>query len=701
MNMNGYPQTGQTLADNNKSLKSLKTLAAENALFSIPIYQRPYVWGDTQIELLLTDLWAAYERKAEIFYLGTTLVLQKQGKRYELIDGQQRFTTLWLISLAATAQLVSNPLSAWCMSAQVDEPRIHFEIREQVQAFFTALLQGKPSEALPEQFQALDAALKTIESFFSIKLAEAAASQGEDVGNFCAFVFEHVLLVMTQVDERTNLNKLFELINNRGEQLKPHEVLKARMLSKLQEHPQYDAYACLWDACSEMDNYLERSVPYLSADDVAKLYLRQHEGKPSLACALQVLAELDTKIQADQRLKSSTLTVSTCSLAALVTQPLPDCTGRQVDSDKSKDEPLESPIKSVVSFSLLLLHCLRIWLMKPEHTMQGELTDLSQVSEKDLLGIFDSHFFNQKKSESTVTANVSSLIELLWEVRFYFDCYVVKNVEQEQGQGSLLLLRELKVGADGKNQRLYRATQVEAPKSMEMLQSVLYYSQERATQHWMTVFLAYVWQQPQHDSAHYFEVLKRLDNQLFCTDKVGSGTLIERTGALLAAVELQFMGLSPSIDPDLRKISELSWLGTGTPHYWFYKLEFVLWQQRSEQLLAEISGKGDDKPYRIRSKNSVEHIHPQNTENGVQLVPRELLDNFGNLALISGEFNSSLGNEDFYDKKDRFIKRLKKGGSIESLKQCLIFKSPQWGVDEIKSHQKAMEALLLSYFSCS
>jgi uncharacterized protein with ParB-like and HNH nuclease domain len=71
--------------------------------FNIPIYQRLYVWGEDQVLTLLNDLVNAYERGEDLFFLGGTLFVEQDdvtGRHFDLIDGQQRFTTLWMLCYA-------------------------------------------------------------------------------------------------------------------------------------------------------------------------------------------------------------------------------------------------------------------------------------------------------------------------------------------------------------------------------------------------------------------------------------------------------------------------------------------------------------------------------------------------------------------------------------------------------------------------
>jgi uncharacterized protein with ParB-like and HNH nuclease domain len=85
-------------------IESEKLLVKEvfNKWFRIPEYQRPYVWGNDQISELLDDIMQARNSNPESEYFLGSMVLQKKEKvegttryiEYDLLDGQQRLTTL-------------------------------------------------------------------------------------------------------------------------------------------------------------------------------------------------------------------------------------------------------------------------------------------------------------------------------------------------------------------------------------------------------------------------------------------------------------------------------------------------------------------------------------------------------------------------------------------------------------------------------
>ena len=63
--------------------------------YVVPIYQRNYEWGEPEITQLLTDIVEAYRRSpTQNYYLGSLVVYRRKDGSFEVIDGQQRLTTL-------------------------------------------------------------------------------------------------------------------------------------------------------------------------------------------------------------------------------------------------------------------------------------------------------------------------------------------------------------------------------------------------------------------------------------------------------------------------------------------------------------------------------------------------------------------------------------------------------------------------------
>ena len=84
--------------------------SAENIIYEIPIYQRNYAWGKDEIEALVRDVWDACEMGKDTYFIGTLVTFDKGDNKYEVIDGQQRLTTLYLVLKALDAK-INNKLT--------------------------------------------------------------------------------------------------------------------------------------------------------------------------------------------------------------------------------------------------------------------------------------------------------------------------------------------------------------------------------------------------------------------------------------------------------------------------------------------------------------------------------------------------------------------------------------------------------------
>lgn len=138
----------------------------------------------------------------------------------------------------------------------------------------------------------------------------------------------------------------------------------------------------------------------------------------------------------------------------------------------------------------------------------------------------------------------------------------------------------------------------------------------------------------------------------------------------------------------------------GDIRYWFWRLDFYIWQHRDELFKKGSPEWHIADNYIFKRNRSVEHIAPQTPQSQSTLKwddskeDRVLRDSFGNLVMISQGLNSSLNNES-YEVKAAHVKSFcngSKSGSIESLKLLVAYKDyPNgWSKDAIKEHGKKM-----------
>ena len=84
---------------NNEHIDELtvRELLSGKTTYLVPMYQRNYAWGEGQIKQLIQDVVDSKLRNVKNYYIGTLVVYVRKDERLEVIDGQQRFTTLSLI----------------------------------------------------------------------------------------------------------------------------------------------------------------------------------------------------------------------------------------------------------------------------------------------------------------------------------------------------------------------------------------------------------------------------------------------------------------------------------------------------------------------------------------------------------------------------------------------------------------------------
>jgi uncharacterized protein with ParB-like and HNH nuclease domain len=86
------------VADMTNDLKKIPVSHVfDNINYLVPIYQRNYAWGEMQIVQLIEDIESSIGSSNNSYFLGNLIVNQTDNNVYEVIDGQQRLTTLYLL----------------------------------------------------------------------------------------------------------------------------------------------------------------------------------------------------------------------------------------------------------------------------------------------------------------------------------------------------------------------------------------------------------------------------------------------------------------------------------------------------------------------------------------------------------------------------------------------------------------------------
>ena len=248
------------------SLLSVRGLLSKDE-YLIPMYQRNYAWGEGEINQLIQDM-EDFSLTGKPYYIGTLVVFDRDenGKNvYEVIDGQQRLTTLSLLAMALKHE-------GYDPDQLYEQPNLDFESRANSQKTVEALFKQR---SVTLSSDAMNEALLTGYDLICkrLGLGQNTTSFAKDtktlsVPEFAKYLFENVKIVRVEVPKDTDLNHYFEIMNNRGEQLEKHEILKYRLVKSLdgiddeiEREQAKRAFHTIWEACSNMEKYLQMYFP--------------------------------------------------------------------------------------------------------------------------------------------------------------------------------------------------------------------------------------------------------------------------------------------------------------------------------------------------------------------------------------------------------------------------------------------------------
>lgn len=633
--------------------KVINLSSVNNFLFCIPTYQRPYVWEEEQISKLLSDCLNSFKQHPEKpYYLGTILT-DTDTFNSELIDGQQRFTTLWLLAFSFNYLGINSDLNNFLKFE--DKLRLDFEIRTEIKAYFGLLLMH-PDEALnkhsEKEIKEKPYLKNIVEAITIIKGILRQKDRGIDLVQFGNYIYNKVLLVNNTTPKHIDLNKLFATINNSGVQLEQTDIVKANLLKILSS--QKVLYSKIWESCENMNDYFERNV--------RKIFNTSNWRKLNKKDLLEFNeANFSFENKEDGESLSEGYTIS-----QIANNQVEEFSEIKFSEEEKKSNEINC--RSIINFGQLLLHTFRIYLYKNE--------------KKDFEGTFHVNRLIEifKYFENSSEEEVKEFVELLWSVRAVFDLHIIKWITDLDSKEEHLELTSLSKHDQRENYSYFGRNVIEKTDEL-MLQSVLYFTGDYLRQFWLTPYLHHLLESERSD----LEYLEKLDNDLSLfkiTDKETSYTLMDNTHKVENTFDY--------------KMYLKGFHGTSFKHYWFQKVEYLLWKQLSQKQDWETNLKSKFQNFRITSKNSVEHIYPQNPEYQ-QRLKKKYLDNFGNLVLLSVSQNSEYSRKSFEEKSGAFFDK----PTFDSLKSFMIFEHYKsgWNKDSIKEHRKEIIKLMKLHYN--
>lgn len=262
---------------------TVRKLFSDEFWFTVPEYQRSYVWERANVLDLVNDITLAYEEKETSEYFLGSLVLKKSEvsglNDYDILDGQQRLTTL-ILAIAVLRDIVENKDYKGTLNnlifAKGDELlgvpkrfKVNYKIRDDVKAFITEFITEENGTLSKDRLKQLtkesdlsishmsNAVIVLNEAFLKLK-----KSKGNDwITSFIKFILTKIVFVYVATDNTEDAFRLFSILDARGIQLSRADIIKSENLACVPSN-KIDYYAKKWEDL-ESKHGSKNFVPFL------------------------------------------------------------------------------------------------------------------------------------------------------------------------------------------------------------------------------------------------------------------------------------------------------------------------------------------------------------------------------------------------------------------------------------------------------
>lgn len=199
-------------------------IVEEKLIFSIPLYQRLFSWGEEQVKGLLYDLKNHFDPDLDNgtpYYLGMLSCI-KSDNHYDLIDGQQRFTVMILLAI-----VLRNYYEKW--NGFLDGgKRLRFMSRTKDNEYLTAVINRQVEILDPNR--KMEDGKKIIFDFMVSQFSSDDMRESFAKSAYTRMSFFFSELPLSYASNPASLNKYFEAMNAGGKGLEQHEILKVKLM---------------------------------------------------------------------------------------------------------------------------------------------------------------------------------------------------------------------------------------------------------------------------------------------------------------------------------------------------------------------------------------------------------------------------------------------------------------------------------------
>ena len=619
-------------------LLTVDGLFSHGNVYTVPIYQRNYAWRAAQIEQLISDIQDAAIGNESSYFLGNLVVTPRaKSNDFEVIDGQQRLTTLYLL-LTFLEQDGTHPYDHHKGRLQYESrARASEALRRVGQASY---LDGRQvQDSLTDEDGGIHEGFNIIHQTIEEKFRDPASR-----GQFADFLRSKVTVVRASLPPEIDLNRYFEIMNTRGQQLLQVDIVKARLMSKLPD-AERAGFAWIWDACADMDTYVQMSLA--RGDTGLRSTIFGNDW-----CWL-VPADFTALVSKHPQADTATPTTSTALSLDAALQHYAQTSVQESSTDEGSER-----FRSTIEFPVFLLHVLKV------KNGQGDENE-GHLDDKHLI-----ESLTRAMPKGLEAQWVRDFAFTLLKCRNLFDAFILKrqftaSTDSEEGDWSLQRLQKntssarpsyvQPFGPDAATDENVADT---ATRDALLLQSMLRitYTSPR-TMHWIT------------------QTLQWLDRQKKPGTITSAGLVDLLQNYARAKVKSAFFDTKEPSDEQPNAHPQ----GFGIARIVFTYLDYLLLDEATK------------KDFKFQFRTSIEHFYPQHPDkeqSGADVTDKKL-HLLGNLALVSVGANSKFSNSFPKAKAENFKDTIAQ--QSPKLRQMAdIALRDGWGDAQVQAHHNAM-----------
>ena len=254
-----------TISVNKQNVQELLTTGRSKP-FVIPEYQRPYAWNDEQVETLFEDVWefattiGGLERKGT-YFLGSIVSFENDEGEQEIIDGQQRITSLFLLLRAIYTKLVkgddANTKAADNFIRQIQPSiwrtnNLTGEVDYSNILLTSKVVDNEGNEILRKILETGYAEEKAEDNYSKNyilfqKLYDKHCSESPlQIYDFIYALLNQVILLPIGADSQDTALTIFSTLNDRGLPLSDADIFKAKIYNNLKSNEEKEDFIAQW-----------------------------------------------------------------------------------------------------------------------------------------------------------------------------------------------------------------------------------------------------------------------------------------------------------------------------------------------------------------------------------------------------------------------------------------------------------------------